>query len=224
MNVTATRSRKRSGTALLICNGEPPPPALARRLASRVDLIVAADGGANTARRLRIRPDVIIGDLDSIKPASRRAFGSSTIIQVKRQDNTDLEKALDYLSLQDVTDVSILGASGKRMDFTFANLSVVWNYTSVLRLTIIGDGWYAIPVESRKKVSARPGTTVSLIPFGVCRGITLKGLRYPLSGASMKVGEIGASNVVTRSPFTVTVRSGKMLVFVMAPYDYPVVR
>ena len=86
-----------TSSALLICNGTPPTRTLARRLAARAELIVAADGGANIALRLGLRPDVIIGDLDSIKPASRKACASSLIIQVKRQDNTDLEKALDYL-------------------------------------------------------------------------------------------------------------------------------
>ena len=210
------RLKRRTGTALLICNGEPPPRALARRLASRSGLIVAADGGANTALRHGIRPHVIIGDLDSIRPASRKLFASSLIIQVKRQDNTDLEKALDYLAARKVREVSILGATGRRMDFTFANLSSLWNYTSAMRIAVIGDGWYAMPVESRATVAARPGTTVSLIPFGPCSGITLRGLRYPLTDATMKVGEIGVSNVVRRSPFRVSVRKGKMFLFVMA--------
>ena len=218
-----SRSKRSPASALLICNGEPPPRSLARRLASQVDLIVAADGGANTARRHGIRPHVIIGDLDSIRPASRRSFASSSIIRVKRQDNTDLEKALDYLRARNVAKVSILGTTGKRIDFTFANLSVIWNYASSMQLTLVGDGWYAIPVILRKTISARPGTTVSLIPFGPCSGITLKGLKYPLTGATMKVGEIGVSNVVSRSPFSVTVRKGKMFVFVMAPHGHTVV-
>lgn len=201
---------------MLICNGEPPPRTLARRYASRADLIVAADGGANTALRHGIRPHVIIGDLDSITPASRKFFASSLIIQVKRQDNTDLEKALDYLKARKIKEASILGATGRRIDFTLANLSSIWNYASAMRLTVIGDGWYAVPVVSRTTIAAKPGTTVSLIPFGRCTGITLKGLKYPLSEATMNVGDIGVSNVVSRSPFSVTVRRGKMLLFIMA--------
>jgi thiamine pyrophosphokinase len=61
---------------------------------------------------------------------------------------------------------------------------------------------------------ARVGTTVSLIPFGVCKGVTLRGLQYPLHNASMEVGEIGVSNIVTASPFRVEVKKGKMLLIV----------
>jgi thiamine pyrophosphokinase len=84
-----------------------------------------------------------------------------------------------------------------------------------MSLTVVGDGWKATPVESGKKIAAKPGTIVSLIPFGACSGITLKGLRYTLTDATMRVGEIGVSNVVKRSPFSVIVRKGKMLVFIM---------
>lgn len=202
-------------SALLICNGEPPSVRLARKLASAADLVIAADGGANAARRLGIHPHVIIGDLDSVRNATRRFFSSSTIIQVKRQDNTDLEKALDYLKSRRIRRAFIIGATGRRIDFTFGNLSVVWNYAPGMDITFVGDGWMAMPVESGKKIKAKPGTTISLIPFGRCSGITLKGLHYSLSNATMKVGEIGVSNVVKRSPFSVTVRKGKMLVFIM---------
>ena len=64
-------------------------------------------------------------------------------------------------------------------------------------------------------MKTRVGTTVSLIPYGDCSGITLKGLRYPLKNATMRVGEIGASNVVRRSPFTVVVKRGKMLLILL---------
>lgn len=206
---------ERYESALLICNGEPPSRRLVQKLASRVDVVVAADGGANVARACGIRPDMIIGDLDSITPATKRLYASSSIIRVKRQDNTDLEKALDYLLSRKIEEVTIVGATGRRIDFTFANLSITWNYTSRMRITFVGDGWEAMPVESGKKIDARVGTTVSLIPFGACSGVTLAGLRYPLNDATMKVGEIGVSNVVKKSPFSVAVRRGKIMMFIM---------
>ncbi len=202
-------------TALVICNGEPPSRGLARKFARDVDLIVAADGGANGARRLGIRPHVIIGDLDSITPSTRRFFSSASILRVRRQDNTDLEKALDYLAKRKVNEVTIVGATGNRVDFTLGNFSVVWNYTSSMHLTFVGDGWRAIPVTSSEEIAAPPGTTVSLVPFGSCSGITLKGLQYPLANARMRIGEIGVSNVVKSSPFRVTVRRGKMILFIV---------
>jgi thiamine pyrophosphokinase len=223
---------KMEKTALIICNGEPPSRALARKLAAQVDLIVAADGGADVARRFGIRPHVIIGDLDSITAATKRFFtplafaslrrsrkgrgyGHPQVIQIERQDNTDLEKALDYLLAMKVKRVSIIGATGNRIDFTLGNFSVIWNYAHKMEISLVGDAWRAMPVKSGRKIAAKASSTISLIPFGVCSGITLTGLRYPLTNATMRVGEIGVSNVVKKSPFSVTVRRGNMLLFIM---------
>jgi len=201
---------------LLLCNGESPSRALLRRLASGADVVVAADGGANAALRSGIKPDVIIGDLDSVLPETRRAFTRSRVIRVRRQDNTDLEKALDFISASFPGEVVIAGATGGRIDFTLGNLSVFWKYTRALSMAFVGDGWRAFPVGRRRTIRARRGSTVSLVPFGTCSGITLRGLRYTLSDAVMRTGEIGVSNVVTRSPFTVAVRRGRMLLVMFA--------
>lgn len=200
---------------LVLCNGEPPSRALVRQQAKRARLTVAADGGANMARRYGVVPDIILGDLDSLSLATRRHFHDSLILYVGRQDNTDLEKSLDYVAAHGGREVVIMGVAGRRIDFTLGNFSVLWKYTAFLDLTIVGDGWRGFPVGRRKLLRARPGTIVSLIPFGRCEGITLRGLQYPLTNASMEVGDIGVSNIVRSSPFSVSVRSGKMLVFLL---------
>jgi thiamine pyrophosphokinase len=202
-------------TALIICNGEPPSRILACRLARTADLVVAADGGANMARRYGIPPDIIIGDLDSVTRATRRHFSQSLVLQVSRQDNTDLEKALDFVASAGVEAVNVIGATGRRIDFTLGNLSVLWNYTAFMDLRFTGDGWTAIPVGKERVVRAAKGTTVSLIPFGACDGITLRGLQYPLTNAAMGIGEIGVSNVVRSSPFSVRVKRGKILMVIL---------
>lgn len=200
--------------ALIICNGESPGRRPVQKLARHSDVIVAADGGANVARSLGIRPDVIIGDLDSITKQTTRYFSTSQLIHISRQDNTDIEKALDFLRDSGIRKVAIVAATGKRIDHTLGNLSVIWNYTSSIEIRFVGDAWYAVPVGKKRIFRAPAGTIISLLPFGACTGITLRGLRFPLTNASMMVGEIGVSNVVEKSPFTVEVKKGNMLMIV----------
>lgn len=202
-------------SALVLCNGDSPSYPLVRRLVPTVDWVVAADGGANIAREIGIIPDLIIGDLDSMTKATRRHFGDVLTLHVARQDNTDLEKALDYLAARKVREVTVLGGTGRRIDFTIGNFSVLWKYKAFMSICIAGNGWYAMPAVGRKTVHARIGTVVSLIPFGGCEGITLRGLEYPLTNASMRVGEVGISNVVRESPFKVSVHRGAMLLVVL---------
>jgi thiamine pyrophosphokinase len=200
--------------ALVVCNGQAPRRALLRSLAARAAIVVAADGGANVCRTYGVAPDVIIGDLDSVTSETLKDSGGSLLVRVKRQDNTDLEKALDFLAGNGVREAVILGADGRRIDFTLGNLSVLWRYYGRLSLTVAGDGWYAVPVRGRMSLTAPAGTVVSVIPNGRVAGLTLRGFRYPLRDAVMRIGEIGVSNVVRSRPASVTVRSGSLLVIV----------
>ncbi len=203
--------------ALVVCNGEPPSRKLSKSLARRATLIAAADGGANVCKAIGLTPDIIIGDLDSIKQSTLRYFRKAEVMLVRRQDNTDLEKVLDELRRRRVRDVDILAATGKRLDFTLGNLCVIWKYVKQMNIVFQGNSFYALPVSGQLSLRAKRGTTVSLLPFGPCGGITLRGLRYPLTNASMRVGDIGVSNVVRKSPFTVSVKRGRMLLIVERP-------
>ena len=199
---------------LLVCNGAPPSKSLVQGLARAADLIVAADGGANTAAMCNVRPHIIIGDLDSILPATLKRFRTSMVIRMRGQDNTDLEKALDLIASSGRAEVTIIGATGGRIDFTLANLAVFWNYTASLNICFRGDGWRAVPVGRKRSLTTPVGSVVSLLPFTNCFGISLRGLRYPLRNATMRLGSIGVSNVARTPQFSVTVRRGDMLLVV----------
>jgi thiamine pyrophosphokinase len=71
-------------------------------------------------------------------------------------------------------------------------------------------------VRGLVRIRAPLGTTVSIIPFGTARGVTLRGLRYGLTDATLDVGRIGVSNVVSRSPFSVRVKHGRLLLVVFS--------
>ena len=202
-------------SALVICNGESPSIPLALHLARRTDEIIAADGGANRARRIGITPDTIIGDLDSLTRETRKAFPDAAVVRVRRQDNTDLEKALDHLQGEGIRRVVILGMTGGRIDFTLANFISLWRYVRTMELIVGGEGWYAVPVLRKRTVRAPRGTAVSLIPFGPCRGVTLRGVEYPLTRRTLRMGEMGVSNVVRRSPATFMVERGAAFLVVL---------
>ncbi len=201
-------------SALLILNGDPPSKTALRALAAQVDLVVAADGGANSARRFKIRPDLIVGDLDSITPATRRHFRSVETIFDPSQETTDFEKALAVLRTRKFRDIVVVGAAGGRLDFTLGNFVSIFKFTASLNLTFRGDDWFAVPVSRRLRLFLPEGTTVSLLPFGSCSGISLTGFRYPLRNASMRGGATGLSNVAVKRPCEIRVRSGNLLVVV----------
>lgn len=178
---------------------------------------MAADGGANSAPALGLPLDVIIGDLDSATPSTLRKFRDALIIHIRRQDDTDMEKALDFLREQGFRKILLMGATGRRIDMTLANLTVLWRYVPSMEITVVGDNWYAVPVQGFRRMRARKGTIVSVLPCAPCRGVTLRGLEYPLTNASLGAGEVAVSNVVKSSPISVTIRKGRALVVVLEP-------
>ncbi len=201
--------------ALLVLNGEPPSKALIRRLAARTDLVVAADGGANSLQRCGVTPDYVVGDLDSILPSTKRGIPADRFVRVPDPNRTDFEKSLRFLVRKGVTAASVTGMVGGRIDFTLANFAAIWKYVPKMELGFFGDDWSAFPVKKTLHLSVPVHSTVSLIPFGRCSGITLKGFRYPLNNATLNFESKGSSNLTTASAPTIRLKRGKLLAVVL---------
>ena len=205
---------KRLNHTLLIGNGQTPSVPELKALALKADFAVAADGGADNALRAGLVPDVIIGDLDSVSPRARKKFSSCQWILVNDQDNTDLQKALDYLVAQKRKKCTLVGFDGGRMDFTLGNLLALYPYARKMELCVVGNRWRIYPLAKKKTFDTRPGARVSLLPFVPCRGVTLDGLKFPLQNARLTLGTTQTlSNVTLKKRFTVNLQKGFLLVY-----------
>ncbi len=205
---------KTSRHTLLLGNAPAGPGAWLKQLAKTADSIVAADGGADRALRAGIVPDVIIGDLDSVSPRARKKFASSQWIFVDNQNNTDLQKALDYLVTQKCKKCTLVGFEGGRPDFTLGNLLALYLYARKMDLRVAGRGWTIFPITRTKTFTTRPGARVSLLPLSPCSGVTLYGLKFPLTNARLTLGTTRTlSNQAVKNRFTVQLKSGVLLVY-----------
>lgn len=202
--------------ALVVCNGEMGVTKHEfRQLTIEDPFLVAADGGANILRRWKIRPHLIIGDLDSVIPLTKRVFSDVETILVADQDSTDLEKALDYLVLHKYERALIFGATGRQLDHTVANLSIFLKYKERIELTIKDPLFDIYYVGREKTVDTHAGQRVSLVPSGLCRGIVTDGLRYALKDEVMEFGRReGVSNEAVGDKVTVRVAKGDLLMMV----------
>lgn len=200
--------------ALLIGNGVCPSPALLQQLAAQVNFILAADGGAQKAAAAGVMPDMIIGDFDSL--SAQQTWPREKLLRIPRQDNTDLEKALDYLQDNHFTYVTIAGGTGGRWDFSIGNFLSVYPYLAQMDICFAANGWKIYPLIKPTQKTVRPGARVSLIPVTACQNVTLKGLQYPLQNATLELGRTGRtlSNCAAQENISIHFSSGYLLLYI----------
>ena len=208
----ADKARQREH-ALIVGDGEPPSRELLDAVRGEDSLVIAADGGANALAAIGVRPDYIVGDLDSVSPEALAAIEEDRRIRIAAQDSTDLVKALDQALKLGVREAALLGVTGGRVDHTLWNLSLLKMYRGRLTLRILDECCDTRLVDGGVRFEAAPGLKVSLSPLGgPVQGIVTRGLKYPLNGESLAAAERdGISNEVVDNPVEITVRDGDLL-------------
>ncbi len=193
-------------------------------LVRRAEQVLAADGGANHLARLGVRPQAVVGDLDSILPGVRRWVGEARMVPRPDQETTDLDKTLRYaLEELGARRVTVLAATGGRLDHALENLALVARLFGRLAVELVDETARIVAVQGRATFATRPGQTVSLVPLGRCEGVTTEGLRWALAGDALDVrSRTGVSNVALGDRIELAVAEGTLLVFLLHPAGGPV--
>ena len=88
------------------------------------DLIIAADSGYLGAQKLGIRPDILLGDFDSLGDV--KTPDSVKRLQVpSEKDFTDTQLAVDTAIKNGATEIVIIGGLDGRLDHTLSNLAIL---------------------------------------------------------------------------------------------------
>jgi thiamine pyrophosphokinase len=203
------------------------PAALGDRLAvdhhEQRPLIVAADGGALKAERLGFRPDVVVGDLDSLSASAverlRRA-GSEVLAHPPAKDHSDLELAVREAIGRGASELVIVGAlGGRRFDHALANTLLLALPELAAIDVVVLDGEATLQVigsggPGRLVLSGAAGDLVSLLPLSPdVQGVTTDGLLYPLADEALVQGSSrGLSNVMLAERAEVATRDGRLAI------------
>lgn len=181
--------------------------------------IVCADGGANKARSFGIMPDCIIGDLDSITQRTRQYFSFVPTLYNADQNSTDFEKVLEYLLTNKYKSATVVGATGDRPDHTFSNFSILLKYHKKLFLKFFDERCTIEIVQKKVQFNTIIGQQISIVPMGICKGITTTGLKFLLKNENLQLGiREGSSNEAVKSVVTITMKSGSLLLFKIHPH------
>jgi len=173
--------------------------------------IICADGGANYTFKNKIIPDYIIGDLDSINKEVYDYYQDrSKIIQIKRQNDTDIEKVIKFLISKKEKKAIILGGTGDRIDHTICNLSIICKYFSKIKLSLLHENNLLLPLRGEETFKSFKGELISLFGFEKRGRVTTKGLKYRLNNESLVFGiNESLSNVSTANNFSINAEKGR---------------
>ena len=181
--------------------------------------LICADGGANSAKRLKIVPDFIIGDIDSINESTLNKFKeASTIIQIKRQNDTDVEKCLKFVIRKKFREAILLGVTGNRLDHTFCNLGIVIKFFNKINLKIIAENSILTPYNGNIELKTHPCETISLYGLDKKTKIYSRDLKYPLKNITLPFGEKeSTSNIALSNSTKIKVTGG--IIFIIRDFQ-----
>jgi hypothetical protein len=126
------------------------------------------------------------------------------------------QQALGLARRLGVEEVDLLGFTGRRVDHTLWNLSLLKVWGAELRLRFLDDYCETRLIRSRVRFQAPLGQRLSLCPLaGPVAGVRTQGLRFPLHGEELIPGlRDGISNEVTTNPVEISVASGDLLLVI----------
>ena len=190
------------------------------KIVTENDFVICADGGLDTALQCGIQPDVLIGDFDSLKAKQYvQTKNYPTILLPKEKDDTDSISSIRYALRQGCKDFVLLGATGGRIDHTYANLHLLKFLYHNDCSAIIQDQYTDIYYTEKTLTLYEQGRTISILPYGCNTAeVSLSGFKYPAEHMIMHSDfPIGISNVALSEQCTVEVYTGGVLIIVNKP-------
>lgn len=188
---------------------------------NQYDCMIAADSGMNFLHRNGIVPDIIAGDFDSAKEEDVAYYQRLNDVQVIKlnpvKDDTDTEFVIREAIRRGATEITVLGATGTRLDHVLANVNLLGigleegiNIQLVdkhNRIRMISD---TIEITREEQF----GDYVSVLPVkGDAKGVTLEGMKYPLKEADIACfSSLGVSNEIVEDTARISVKQGTLLI------------
>lgn len=183
---------------------------LLRELYASGGHLAGADGGADQIVEAGLKPELIVGDFDSLRNP-HAWLGKTRLMQIAEQETTDFEKAL-YSTRAPVT--VALGMTGRRFDHTLAALDAVARHAAKRKIVLVDEEDVAVALTRKFSFTVEPGERVSIHPLMAVTFWSSEGLRYPLDAVKLAPGvRTGTSNEALTGPFTIVPEDG-----VYAPY------
>lgn len=196
--------------AFLYIGGEIRPENITERPA-KDDLVIAADAGLLNAKKMGVKPNVLLGDFDSLGEPDVDP-GVKIIRLPAEKDDTDTQAAVDLALEQGAREIVIIGGLSGRLDHTLSVLAILedLNAKHVHALVTNGQNRARFLRNNSTLIARGKFRYLSLIAADpVVKGVTLEGCKYPLKKARLyRNRQFAVSNELTGNCALIDVRRG----------------
>ena len=177
------------------------------------DSIIAVDKGLEVLNKLKIEPNYIIGDFDSLDLNVLKVYDDNKIIRLeKEKDYTDTHMALKLAIENHSKNITIIGGIGTRIDHTLGNIGILKEaLENNVSAKIINENNEIMLIKNSCMINKNDKFKyISLIPLTtLISGVTLEGLKYKLDNATINAGEsIGISNEQIEDTAKIIIQEG----------------
>ena len=176
------------------------------------DFVIAADGGVKHVESLGIRPDIVLGDFDSLGYAPEGAE-----VYPVEKDDTDAMLAARRGLEKGCREFLFYGSlDGPRLDHTVANLQMLRFLADHGATGKLAGLRQQVTLLRKGKLTLPPRETgdISIFAFGgEAKGVTIKGLKYELEDGTLTPSfPLGVSNSFVGKSVEISVDHGDVLI------------
>ncbi len=183
-------------------------------------LAVAVDGGLAHFRALKVVPDLLLGDLDSVSDDDRHwaEAGGCEVVELPSQESSDLAKAMAHMNHIGRTRVTIAAAAGGRADHQLAVWGALADAPDELDISIHLGGDMGLRCCDRLRLGMQEGTVLSLFALRSAT-VSLSGTSWPLERERIEFSDRGLSNLAEGGPVLLEVHEGGPVLMILSSGD-----
>ena len=182
-----------------------------RELPQEGDLTIAADAGLLSAKSLSIKPQILIGDFDSLGIPDANV--ADEIIQLPAEkDDTDTQLAVKTALERGADEIVIIGGLSGRLDHTLSSIAILEDLQTHHIRARMTDGQNRIRFLRNDGVilprdSFRYLSLIAADPK--VKGVSLDGCKYPLRKATLtRTHQYAISNEIVGNCALIEIRRG----------------
>ncbi|MGL4570962.1 MAG: thiamine diphosphokinase [Clostridium sp.] len=180
--------------SIVVSGGKAPSKDLLRSYLKDDDYIIGVDSGCNILKELNIKPNLILGDFDSINKEVLSFFENSNVKIEKfnsEKDYTDTDLGYRRAIGVNPSEVIMFGVTGSRIDHMLGNIGILLKgLKDNVKITIIDDNNKMFIVNENSTIKKEVGSVISFHALSdVVKNLTIKNGKYPLNNYDMTLLE-----------------------------------